>query len=145
MHLLFSRDRGRHFENATVDRWNVGACVMSTEVFAEGPDAVFTAWETKGQVYAGRIDPKTGKVTRLYAAPGEAGSRKHPSIAENARGELLLAWTEGTGWKKGGSLAWQVFNASGTPKGAVGRADGVPVWGSVAAYARPNGEFTLIY
>ena len=145
MHLLFSRDRGRHFENAKIDRWDIGACVMSTEAFAEGSDAVFTAWETKGQVYMGRIDPKVGKVTQLYVAPGEAGARKHPAIAVNVRGDVLLAWTEGTGWKKGGSLAWQVFDADGTAKGPVGHADGVPVWGLAAAYPRANGEFILIY
>ena len=52
-----SRDLGRHFTTALVDRWNVGACVTSTQAFAEGSSSVLTAGETQGQVYAGQIAP----------------------------------------------------------------------------------------
>src|SRR6185437_11198768 len=64
--------------------------------------------------------------------PGAAGNRKYPSIAGNAQGETLLAWTEGMGWKKGGGLAWQVFDRSGHPIGSEARVPGVPVWSLVA-------------
>jgi hypothetical protein len=58
----------------------------------------------------------------------------------------MLAWTEGTGWKKGGSVAWQVFNQSGNPiAGAQGQADGVPVWSQVAVFSGPNNDFTIVY
>ena len=30
-------------------------------------------------------------------------------------GRMLVAWAEGTGWKKGGMLAWQVFDSKGNP------------------------------
>jgi hypothetical protein len=57
---------------------------------------------------------------------------------------MLLAWTEGTGWAKGGSVAWQVIGSDGSA-GAAGRAEGVPVWGSIAAIAERDGTFTVIY
>jgi len=49
-----------------------------------------------------RVDPKTGKVSQPVS-PATKG--KHPVAVGNARGEVLLAWTEGTGWGKGGAVA----------------------------------------
>ena len=56
-----------------------------------------------------------------------------------------LVWTEGMGWNRGGSVAWQVFDKSGRPTRARGRADGVPVWSLVAVFAQPSGDFTILY
>jgi hypothetical protein len=139
MYLLTSHDRGEHFDGRQIDRWNVGICVMSTQAFAEGVSGVFTAWETKGQVYLGRIDSKSGKASWVVGAPGEDRNRKHPAIAVNSDGSVLFAWTEGTAWNKGGSVSWQLFDADGHGLGASGRAAGVPVWGLVAAYASADG------
>jgi hypothetical protein len=145
MHLLVSHDFGRHFTGTIVDRWTVGACVMSTQAFAEGPSGVLTAWETQGQVYLGRIDRATGRVSGITGAPGADRARKHPALAVDADGNVLFAWTEGTAWSKGGSAAWQVFDRSGRAAQA-GRADGVvPVWGLVGAYARSAGDFAVVY
>jgi hypothetical protein len=66
-------------------------------------------------------------------------------VAGNARGETLLAWTEGMAWKKGGSLAWQIFDKRGNPQGEMGHADGVPAWSLIAAFARPDGGFAVVY
>jgi hypothetical protein len=87
----------------------------------------------------------TGRLSAIHTPPGATGRRKHPSIAANAQGEVLLAWAEGTGWNKGGDLAWQVFNANGTPVGQPGRAAGVPTWSLGAATARPDGGFVIVY
>ena len=119
---------------------------MSTQAFAEGPSGVLTAWETEGQVYFGRIHPTTGQVSDVTGAPGADRTRKHPVLAVGADGDVLFAWTEGTAWNRGGSAAWQIFDSHGRPTGPIGRGDhGVPVWGLVAAYARPNGGFAVVY
>lgn len=144
MYLLTSHDGGAHFKGVQIDKWNVGICVMSTQAFAEGVTGVFTAWETKGQVYLGRIDPETGQLSWVAGAPGEDRTRKHPALAVDAAGNVLFAWTEGTAWNKGGSAAWQLFDADGHLTGPSGRAAGVPVWGRVAAYAGVHG-FTILY
>jgi hypothetical protein len=145
MYLLASSDKGEHFRGDKVQEWQVTTCPMSSEAFAEGAGGVLAAWETDGQVYYCRIDPATGKRSPPVAAPGRAKGRKHPALAVNARGETLLVWTEGMGWDRGGAVAWQVFDKDDKPTGASGRADGVPTWSLVAAFARPDGSFTILY
>jgi hypothetical protein len=145
IYLLVSRDRGRTFKGADVSKWNVGYCVMSSESFSEGAAGVLAAWETEKQAYYGRIDPATGKMGQPMAAPGPGRNRKYPAVASNKTGEAIFAWTEGMGWKKGGSLAWQVYSKSGEATAEHGKIDGVPVWSLVAAFARPDGGFTIVY
>jgi hypothetical protein len=145
MYLLFSRDGGWHFSGADISPWNVGYCVMSSAAFTGGAGRVEGAWETERQVYFARIDPATGRAGEAVAAPGKGGDRRYPALAVNARGETLLAWTDGMGWNKGGSVAWQVFDAEGRPGSEHGEAPGVPPWSLVAAVARPDGGFTVLY
>jgi hypothetical protein len=118
---------------------------MSSFAFAEGPSEVLAAWETNGQVYYARIDSETGKRSEPVAAPGAGRERKHPIVAVNKRGHILLAWTEGMGWQRGGAVAWQVFEAEGKPTAEKGRADGVPMWSLIAAFPRKDGGFTIVY
>ncbi len=145
MTLLISDDRGAHFRGAAIHPWRINACPMSGASLAEGGAGVLAAWETKGQVYFARIDPQTTTISPPVSPPGDAGSRKHPAVAGNAKGETILAWTEGTGWQKGGALAWQLFDREGRPTGEEGRIEGgVPVWGVASVVARPDGGFTII-
>jgi hypothetical protein len=66
-------------------------------------------------------------------------------VAGNARGETILVWAEGTGWQKGGSLVWQVFDRSGRATEQKGRIEaGVPVWGLATVVAGPDEGFTII-
>ena len=145
IYLMVSKDRGQTFDGTDVSQWNVGACVMSSEAFAQGPAGVLAAWETEKQAYYGRVDPVTGKMSAPVAAPGNGGNRKHPAVAGNAQGESLFAWTEGMGWSKGGTLEWQLYDKSGQPVGEHGKAPGVPAWSLIAAFARPDGGFTIVY
>jgi hypothetical protein len=66
-------------------------------------------------------------------------------VAADAKGRTILVWTEGMGWERGGSVAWQVFDADGKPTAEKGREDGVPTWSLVAVFARPGGGFTILY
>jgi hypothetical protein len=146
MYLLTSTDKGKGFRGADIHPWSINTCPMSSEAFAEGPDhRVVAAWDTKGQVYFARIDPVTGKRSAPVPAPGAGKGRKHPAVAVNARGEVILAWTEGMGWNRGGSVAWQVYDRDGKPTAERGHAPGVPVWSLVAVFARPDGRFAVLY
>ena len=79
------------------------------------------------------------------SVPGSEAPRKHPSLAANPEGEVLLVWAEATGWEKGGTVAWQVFSADGQPTDVAGRAEGVPVWSFASAAVNPNGDFLIVY
>jgi hypothetical protein len=146
IYLLASRDQGGEFQGANVQKWKINACPMSSESFAEGPNGVFGAWETNGQVYFGKVDPRAMTIPSPIGAPGSRRDRKHPTLAVNRKGEILLAWTEGTGWERGGDLAWQVFSPSGKATVDEGRIpNATPVWGLPSAVALPNGKFDLFY
>ncbi|HTL52885.1 MAG TPA: hypothetical protein VL860_09950, partial [Planctomycetota bacterium] len=69
-------------------------------------------------------------------------------LARNAAGDTLFVWTEGTGWQKGGKLAWQLYDKSDKPiagEAATGNKDGVVTWGLVSAAARSDGSFVVVY
>ncbi|MCI0388764.1 MAG: hypothetical protein MOB07_08375 [Acidobacteria bacterium] len=147
MFLLVSNDRGSTFQGRRVDEWTLTSCPMSSVTMTNAPPAKMAqmAWENNGQVYYASLDSKLTRETPPIAAPGGTGKRKHPAIAVNNRGETIIVWTEGTGWKRGGSLAWQVFDREGKPTPEIGAADGVPVWGLATVVALSSGEFTIIY
>ena len=145
INLLTSKTAGTRFDGLNLHKWEIATCPMSLFSFAETKHGVQTAWDNDGQVYFARIDPATGKATAPIAAPGEGKSRKHPVMASNSRGETILAWTEGMGWNRGGSLAWQVYDRAGNPTAQRGSAAGVPVWSLVAVFARPDGSFVIVH
>jgi hypothetical protein len=144
MMLLVSRDRGERFTGDYVHRWRIGQCPMSSESFTEAGGRVFGAWETAGPVQFAALDARTAK-SAPPSGPSMMAKGKHPVVAVNKAGETLLVWTEGTGWQRGGALAWQVFGADGKPAGEPQRRDGVPVWSLAAAVAEADGSFTVLY
>jgi hypothetical protein len=118
---------------------------MSTMALVEGPNGVLVSWDTDGQIYFAHVKPGTTDFTEPRSAPGPSSARKHPALAVNARGEMILVWTEGTGWQKGGALAWQVFDTAGKATGEKGRIErGIPVWGLPTVLATTEG-FTIIH
>ena len=140
--LLISRKRGVDFQIAYVNEWQIAACPMSSAFLSETPNGVLAAAETHGRVFFVRVDPKTGKVSEPVSPTAKA---KHPVVVGNAKGEVLLAWTEGTGWAKGGAVAWQLYDASGNPTSERGRSEGVPTWSLATAAAKPDGSFVIVY
>ena len=145
MYLLSSTDRGRNFRGLRLHPWKLDTCPMSSAVLAEAGARVLAAWETAGQVYYTGVNPSASGPVNPIPAPGEGKGRKHPTIAGNRAGETILVWTEGMGWKKGGSLVWQVFDRDGNPTGQKGTADGVPVWSLPSVVASQGEGFTIIY
>jgi hypothetical protein len=144
IYSLVSRDRGRTFEGGRVQAWEIGACPMTSMSIVAGGQ-VLRAWETDGQVYfnstAAGDPPKAPPAT----ATSESMRRKHPRLAVNQKGTVLLAWTDGTAWGRGGSLAWQAFGADGRPTAVKGTQPGIPVWSFTAVLARPDGGFAIFY
>ncbi len=145
MYLLTSSNKGQSFSSARLDQWKLDVCPMSTAMLREGPSGVTAAWETAGQVYFRTVNPTHSETANRVSAPGLGKGRKHPAIAVSTEGDIVLVWTEGMGWKRGGSLAWQVFDRHGKPIGEKGAAEGVPVWSLPAVVASRGAGFTIIY
>jgi hypothetical protein len=146
MFLISSADAGKSFRSNRVHAWEINTCPMSSATFAEGPGGLYVAWDTDEQVYFARIKPGSAATEEPVAAPGSGKKRKHPALAVNGKGEVLLAWTEGTGWQKGGDLNWQVFDRKGQPTSERGRRqNAVPVWGLPSAFADADGQFTIVH
>ena len=145
-YLLKSDAAVRTFASTLLQPWNIGACPMSTVALAEDGGGVIAAWETAGQVQFQRVSGPGGATGgSRVEAPGAARNRRHPAIATNSRGDVLLTWSEGTAWQRGGAVVWQVFDKDGRPTAESGRAEGVPVWGLVAAFAGRDDRFTIVY
>ena len=82
---------------------------------------------------------------QVIPAPGEGKGRKHPRVAVNQNGEVFLVWTEGTGWQKGGSLAYQVYDRGGKPTAEKAQLPGIPTWSFAAVGTTRDGGFSIIY
>jgi hypothetical protein len=143
--LAVSPKPGAPFKIVNKHAWKVEGCPMSSAFFSpiEGGGAV-AAWETAGQVFFAPVDGKSMTMGKVVSPPGSV-KRRHPVAVRNAKGETLLAWSEGTSWAKGGTAVWQIFDSKGLASLEQGRGEGLPVWDMVAAYAKPNGDFVVIY
>jgi len=146
MNLLVSNDRGASFRSSGLQAWEIGGCPMSTSSLTDVKGRVLAAWETSKQVYfAGVANSATQPGSSPIAAvpaPGDGKDRKHPAIAANAAGEVLMAWTDGTGWKRGGTLNWALFK-DGRVTASAEDAAAVPVWGAPTAVASGK-QFVVI-
>ncbi len=132
--------------SAKIAPMTIGQCVMSSAAMANSATGPLAAWETESQIYWGKLDPEHAKILEMIPAPGPTRGRKHPALATNAAGDVLLVWTEGTGWNKGGSIAWQIYDAAGAEvKGTSGKKAGLPVWSLPAAFANQDGGFTIVF
>jgi hypothetical protein len=141
--LLLTVD-GTQTKTTLVQPWKSAICPMSSCFLARTQDGLLASWETEGQVYWSALS-RNNEIGKLISPPGKPGGRKHSVIARNQKGETLLVWTEGTGWNRGGLLAWQLFDSHNQPTSENGRKDGVPVWGSATAWTTSTGDFTVMY
>ncbi|MEX2399198.1 MAG: hypothetical protein WD423_00400 [Rhodothermales bacterium] len=126
---------------ARLDEWELEACPMSTASIRQSGERMLGVWENDGQIYVARLDVPVNS----EAVPGASGQRKHPVAVGNRRNETLVAWTEGMGWNKAGSLAWHLIDADGRPTDVTGIAPDVPVWSLPTAYADAAGGFVILY
>jgi hypothetical protein len=139
MEVLHSRNHGESFQPEMNHPWEAKQCPMSSSAFAGGPAGLLASWETAGQIFAAKVGTQTPSIEPISNKKGS----KHPAVAENKTGDWLVSWTEGTGWERGGALAWKLHHKDG--KVDSGRQDGVPKWSYAAAYAQPDGSFVVLY
>lgn len=143
MALLVSSDHGGSFRESFSHPWSVGMCPMSSANIASADNGTWAAWETAGRVQFARFSNDDWKAEPR--AFGALKGAKHPRVAVNRNGETLLLWTEGTGWQRGGSFAWQLLDAKGEPNAEKGQREGIQAWSYATAYARLDGEFVILH
>jgi hypothetical protein len=144
-YFLASKDSGRSFEGQQIHPWRINACPMSSYALLPNGETSVAAWESSEQIYFSNLSPG-GQAPTITSAPGSGPNRKHPILSINQVGQILLVWTEGTGWNRGGKLKWQVFDAQNRPiPGATGEKSGVPAWSFAAARSRQDGSFEVLY
>jgi hypothetical protein len=142
--VLGSADHGKDFERITFHPWRIPTCPMSTFSLTPMGRGVVAAWETNGRIFFSQINPGTEGFSMPQAVP-EGANQKHPAVAVNSSGEMVLVWTEGTGWQKGGALVWQVYDKNGNPTQTKRRVEGgIPVWGLPTVVATEKG-FTIFH
>jgi hypothetical protein len=145
---LVSSDGGRSFTGSRLHEWDINACPMTSMSIAAQGSYVLGAWETDGQVYFTDLATK-GAAPR---APARTASerRKHPRLAIDKDGRVLMAWT-GTPSSSAphshgeSTLSWQLFGADGQPIGDRGSRPGVPPLSLGVVAARPGGSFVIFY
>ncbi|MBC8243696.1 MAG: hypothetical protein H8E20_04825 [Verrucomicrobia bacterium] len=143
--MLLVGNRPAAAKSLVVGPWTVRTCPMSAAAFAQAPGGIAGAWEAKGDIHLGWFGTGGASVKNSTLIHRQAHQR-HPSIAANTNGTMLVAWSENTGWKKGGDLAWRIYDAKAKPTGQPGqRLRGVPKWSFAAAVAHPDGSFEILH
>jgi hypothetical protein len=140
--LLISRNAGTDFEIAYTHSWKIASCPMSSAFISESSGEILAAAETHGRVFFVRLNTKTEKASDPVSPDTKA---KYPVAIANTKGVVLLAWAEGTAWGKIGAVAWQLYDRDDKPMSDKGRAEGLKAWSLPAAFAEPDGTFTIIY
>lgn len=144
MNLLLSNDRGKNFKSTLLSKWAVFKCPMSSATLTESGGRLLATTEKAGRVALNIVDPKSSNASGPPIVD-TGNAAKHPIAVGNSRGEILLAWIEGSGWNRGGKIAWQIFDARGKPTSAGGRGQTSPTWSLLSAVALPNDAFLLFY
>ncbi len=142
--MLFMTDRDvtKSVLNEELAPMKLGVCLMSNFDLLSTKDTLLAAYETSGALYLQRINPVDGKSFSTTFA----GKGKYPAMAVNSAGEILIARGVGTAWKKGGTLAWHVFDSLGQPlENQSGEAPNLPAWSYPAAVAKADGSFLIFY
>ena len=136
MHLLTSK-AGRT-TLTKLDDWRVAMCPMSSASLMPAAQTLRAAWENDGQIVTGLMGAPVSDAQKI--GPQKA---KHPVLAQNAKGQTLIASVIGSGFGKAGSLHWDLLDAQGrvTDSGDGGK---LPVWSYAVTYARPDGSFVIL-
>jgi len=132
MMLLTLGNDGRELQSTTLSAWNVGKCVMSTSSAA-------------GNVIAVESQDHVLVFSDANQPPIQLGKNnpKHPRVAVS-KDQVLVAWTEETGWNKGGKMVWQLFNRKLVPL-LSGEGKDLPVWDYPAVATMGDGTFLVFY
>ena len=138
---LQSTNQGKTFAILQEDPWKTATCPASSANFAFMNNRSAGAWETDNKVVA---VIRSGTGTKQVKPTGK-GKQKHPTVALNSKGEMLMTWVEDAGWGTPGTLVCQLFDETGNSLGEPIRKPELPAWSFGAPYADANGTFVVLY
>ncbi|NRA39816.1 MAG: hypothetical protein HRU15_16865 [Planctomycetes bacterium] len=133
---------GKKLNYQVIDQWQAKMCPMSSMSIAVG-DKTPISWQTQEQVLYAILD-KNGTVITKNPIPSMGKKQKHSKAVVNSAGDVCLAWTEGTGWNKGGRVLWQLNDATGKTI-ISGRKNDLAAWSMPALVCTLKGNFLLVY
>ncbi len=148
MQLLTAGAGALKFERRSLDSWDLNQCPLSTTRLGWAVGSPVAVWLSEGRIRLGQMG-QTGRTNggdrvRAVSEPGRKANHLVVVPLEGS-GSLVVAWTEGTAWQRGGDLAWRTVGADASQDSPVQRLPGVPVWGSVAAWREADGHVTVLY
>ncbi len=122
-----------------LDNWQVAMCPMSSASLLPAPKNLRAAWENDGQIVTCLMGSDASSAQKI--GPRNA---KHPVLAQNMKGQTIVASVIGSGWSKAGRLHWDMLDAQGRVTDS-GDGEKLPVWSYAVAYARPDGGFVVMH
>lgn len=157
MYLLVSRDGGETFEGGELDAWSSARCPLSTAALLPGDAGMLGAWERAGaisievfqELEPGDTRRMHRQVSRSLGWPNQLRANatlQHPALAKDSAGNLLVAAMADVLWGRESRLEWRLHMADGrSAKGPPAAVEPVPQWSRVAAFARADGGFVVLY
>lgn len=103
---------------------------MSSVSLLDAPKSgLLIANEQTGQIRLNLKRNHNGLIAPLSPEQGKMPG-KHPSMAMDPQGRLLLTWAVGAGWAKGGNLSWKLLDSSGKNISVINDTERreIPVW-----------------
>ncbi len=142
---LWSDDGGQTFQKTIFNPWEIEACPMSSVNLLPLKDAVLIASEQEGSIKLSR-KPLNQSTMSPFSDQLSMWKGKHPSVATDPTGNVLVTWAEGAGWAKGGTLRWVILDKNGIliSENERGEEPEVPVWSFPSAYYF-NQQFGIIF
>lgn len=123
-----------------LDVWKVKACPMSSAALLIATSPLL-AWENAGRITLSRLPFRTEAARTL-----DLSAARHPALARNAAGQVLVACARGSAWAKAGQLEWRLLDAAlQQTLGASTSSPRLPVWSFPAAFALPDGSFVVLH
>ncbi len=150
MVLVTSDDGGETYSARELDDWELDQCPLSTAALQPATGGVVAAWERAGAIsalLAGAAGARSEPVATTFARSSRPkADLKHPALAVDAQGRMLVAALEGLSWGRPSRVAWTLRDSGGSLL-ASGPADTaeVPPWSLVAAFSRSGGGFVVLY
>jgi hypothetical protein len=139
--LLTGNAEATSFTSRSLQGWHADVCPMSLFSFAQLAGHEIGAWETTDKIYCADLSEPRAQFNQVNAK--SLAPQKYPSLAAGDS-QLLVTWTEGAGWNKGGVVKWKLFDKKLQPisHGNLGQS---PAWNYSTALAFPNGQYAVIF